>query len=221
MSDQAAPTTEPVRTETGTIVDQTKPVESKTPITTPTTETKAEPTEKKSVLNEPEAGSPKEYEAFKVPEGYELDAEVSKEASGLFKGMNLSQADAQKLVDFYVSKTTESADAPYKLWEQTQERWVNEVRADPELGSKLAAVKTAVSKMIDGVGDAKLASDFRSAMDYTGAGNNPAFIKVMYALAQRLTEGGHVSGTAPSEIGQARPGSRPATAAKALYPNLP
>src|SRR5215472_3118969 len=171
MSDQSTVPTEPVRTEAGTIVDQTKPVESKTPTET-TTAKEPEPTEKKSVLNEPDTGSPKEYETFKVPENYVLDPEVSKEVGTLFKGMNLSQADAQKLVDFYVAKTTESAESPYKLWEDTQEKWVNEVKADPEIGSKLPQVKTAVSKMIDGIGNAKLASEFRAAMDYTGAGNN-------------------------------------------------
>src|SRR5215471_878193 len=155
MSDQQQTTSsDPVRTETGTIVDQTKPVDSKA--TTPM-EPKVEPkpgvtqsekaSEKPSVLNEKDgAEAPKEYEAFKVPDGYELDTTVAKEAGALFKGMNLSQTDAQKLVDFYVSKTTESAEAPYKFWEETQEKWVNEVRADPQIGSKLPQVKTAVSK---------------------------------------------------------------------------
>lgn len=223
MADQT-PTTEPARTETGTIVDQTKPVESKaTPTTeTPKTTTSStpEPEPKKSAINEVEPGAPKEYEAFKVPDGYELDAEVGKEAGALFKGMNLSQTDAQKLVDFYVSKTQESADAPYKVWEKQQEDWRNEVARDPEIGGKMQQVKTAVSKMIDGLGDARLASDFRSAMDYTGAGNNPAFIKALYKIAQQLTEGSHVSGN-PLAREPARPGSRPETAAKALYPNLP
>lgn len=215
----------PERTETGTIVDQTKPVESKTP-TTETTKPEAKATEsatadKPSVLNEkvPE-GAPKEYEAFKVPEGYELDGEVAKEAGGLFKGMNLSQTDAQKLVDFYVAKTQEANDAPYKVWEQKQEEWRNEVARDPDIGGKLQQVKTSVSRMIDSL-DPALARDFRSAMDYTGAGNNPAFIKAMYKLAQMLGEGEHVSGRAPSEHGQRAPGSRPESAAKAMYPNLP
>jgi hypothetical protein len=58
-------------------------------------------------------------------------------------------------------------------------------------------------------------------MDYTGAGNNPAFIKAFWKMAQALTEGGHVAGTGPAPIGQKPPGAaeRP-TAAKALYPNL-
>ena len=226
MDETQQATTEPVRTETGAIVDQTKPVESKT--TTPETAKPApskdettSTTQKPSVLNEAAPGAPKEYEAFKVPDGYELDEAVAKEASGLFKGMDLNQANAQKLVDFYVAKTKETAEEPYKVWEKQQEDWRNEVARDPEIGGKLPQVKVAVSRMIDGLGDPKLSSDFRSAMDYTGAGNNPAFIRTMYRLAQMLTEGGHVSGGAPSELGQRAPGARPATAAKALYPNLP
>lgn len=226
MSEQQ-PTPESVRDATGTIVDQTKPVESKAPETTTPTETpKAiEPTpvskDSKSLLNQTDDVVPDKYSDFKVPEGYELDGEVSKEASALFKDMKLSQGNAQKLVDFYIKQTQESNDAPYKLWEQTQEEWRNAIARDPEIGGKLPQVKQAVGRMLDALGDPGLANDFRTAMDFTGAGNNPAFIRTMYRLALRLTEGQHVSGNAPSEAGQNRPGSRPTSAAKAMYPNLP
>jgi hypothetical protein len=212
------------RTTTGEIKDQTPPLETKQEPTTP--EVKPEPEPKagdKSLLNEdPKAqpGAPEKYEPFAVPEGFELDEAVSKEAGDLFKGLGLSQDSAQKLVDFYSAKTQESAEAPFKLWRDTQERWVSEVKADPEIGGKLDQVKTTISKAIDGLGDSKLANDFRIAMDYTGAGNNPAFIRAFYRLAQKLVEPTHVSGNAPSKFGQRQPGV-PESAAKALYPNLP
>jgi hypothetical protein len=219
--------TDAARTETGEIKDQT------TLLTEPTTkaetkaETKEESTEAKekpSLLNDKSeklaGGAPEKYD-FKVPEGFILDELVSKEAGDLFRGLDLSQEGAQQLLDFYIAKTKESADAPFKLWADTQEKWVNEVKADPELGSKLPQVKATISKAIDGLGDAKLAADFRQAMDYTGAGNNPAFIRAFFKLAQALTEGSHVAGAGPSKFGQARPGAMPESAAKAMYPTLP
>src|SRR6266550_4527689 len=182
MSDTSLANEPESRTPTGEIKDQTP--STTTPETT-TTETKVEKssTEKPSLVNakdEAPAGAPDKYADFTVPEGFTLDETVAKEAGDLFKGMNLPQAQAQQLVDFYVAKTREANEAPFKLWADTQEKWISEVKADPQIGSKLPQVKATISKAIDGLGDAKLASEFREAMDYTGAGNKPAFIRAFF-----------------------------------------
>jgi hypothetical protein len=135
--------------------------------------------------------------------------------------MNLAQGDAQRLVDFYSHKTLEAVNAPYDAWRKTQEEWVKQVKADPGIGPRLSEVTQTISRAIDSLGDAKLASEFRAAMDYTGAGNNPAFIKAFYKLAQKVTEGGHVSGRGPSPAGQQRPGTTAGLGSRAMYPNLP
>lgn len=194
------------------------------PPTTPTPQETTPPSEpttpEKSLLNEkPEVTVPDKYEDFKVPDGYTLDAEVSKEASSLFKDLGLSQEGAQRLVDFYVTKTKEAFDQPMKEYESQRAKWRDEVRADKEIGGKLNSVLTTISKAIDGLGDAGLARDFREAMDYTGAGDNPVFIKAFYKLAQKVTEGTVVRGNGPAPV--AAPNSAPRTAAHALYPNLP
>lgn len=138
----------------------------------------------------------------------------------MFKAMGLNQENAQKLVDFYVNKTMESANEPYKYWQETQEKWVKEVKSDPVLGPRLNEVRTTISRAIDGMNDPKLAREFREAMDYTGAGNHPAFIRAFYKLAQSVTEGRHVVGNGPSPASQRRAGEVP-SAAQAMYPNLP
>jgi hypothetical protein len=151
-----------------------------------------------------------------------MDEGVNKEAIDIFKGLNLTQAQGQQLVDFYVKHTSESANAPYEAWNKMQDDWVKEVKADPELGPKLNEVKTTLSRAIDVVsgGDTKLATAFRDAMDYTGAGNNPAFIRMFYKLAQMVTEGKHVAGGGPSPQGQTNK-QQPMSAAGAMYPTLP
>ena len=201
-----------------------EPPATATPTPPPTTETTPEPVakaeaDKPTLLNEPDkSGAPASYTDFSVPDGYELDKDVAKEAGDLFKTMNLTQSQAQQLVNFYVSKTEEATQAPYKLWHETQEAWRNEIKADPEIGGKLDQVKSTIAKAIDGLCDAKLAAGFREAMDYTGAGNNPAFIRAFYRMAQKLTEGTHVAAGGPAQVNP--PGQRP-SAAQALYPNLP
>lgn len=240
----APPTNSPeARTETGTIKDQSPPTPTTTdsptsPAPPPTeappaekpAETKADG-EKPSLLNEkkPEepkgtkapAGAPEKYADFKAPEGFEINKDVLDKALPTFKELGLNQDQAQKLVDFYATASKEAADAPFKLWEDTQAKWIEEVKADPEIGGKLDQVKATVSRALDGLGDAKLANDFRAAMDYTGAGNNPAFIRAFYRLATKITEGGNVAGGRPSALGQQAPGTPARSAAHTLFPNLP
>lgn len=164
---------------------------------------------------------PDKYE-FKVPDGYELDEKVSEEAQALFKSHGLTQEGAQAMLDFHVKTIGQAAEAPYELWADTQAGWVKEIKADPEIGGpKLEqVVKPAISQAIDLLGK-ELAPAFRQAMIFTGAGNNPAFVRGFYKLAQMVTEGKHVDGGNPSEGGQQQPGGAPKTAAQRMYPNLP
>lgn len=157
-----------------------------------------------------------------MPEGQTLDTAVATEFSSLAKSMNLTQAQAQSLVDFYVSKTQETFNQPFEAYKRIQEGWVNEVKNHPEIKGKLDQVKATIGSALDGLGDATLATDFRKAMDMTGAGNHPAFVRVLYKLAQAVTEGTAVTGEGPSPHGQTTRGAaaRP-SAAQALYPDLP
>jgi hypothetical protein len=188
-------------------------------------ETKAGSEAAKSLLNEkgPSQGAPDKYEDFKVPDGFELDKDVAAEFGTVAKGLNISQTGAQELVDLYVKHVQEANAAPYKAWTDVQERWREEINGDPEIGgSKLSGVKVSIGKLFDSLGDAKVTDAFREAMDYTGAGNNPAVVKFLYSLAKRLTEGGPVRGGGPSTEGQIAPGTnRMPSAAAAIYPNLP
>jgi len=216
--------TSPTSTETSTT--ESKPEQSESSQTTtkpaetpkPATEAKGKP----SVLNEKQniaTGAPEKYEPFKPPEGFEYDAGKMEAVNAKFKDMNLSQAQGQELMDLYGKELVEAENGPYKLWEETQQKWRDEIKADPEL-VRLDQVKTTVARAIDGLGDPKLAREFREAMDFTGAGNNPAFIRAFYRMAQRLSEGGPHPTGGPSPA--ARPGAGgPVSIARAMYPKLP
>lgn len=176
----------------------------------------------------PAAGAPEAYTDFTAPEGYTLDKAAIDAATPIFKELGLSQDQAQKLVAFHASQMIEAAKAPQATYEATRTEWQTAVKSDPELtaavsGGKtgLEAVKLDISRALNGLGDAKLASEFKAAMDLTGAGDHPAFVKTLWKLASFVTEGTNVPGGGPSPHGQRAPGSaeRPSAAA-ALYPNL-
>ena len=122
-----------------------------------------------------------------------------------------------------------AAKAPESAYEATRTEWRAKVDADPEIKAATAdgktgveAVKVGIAKTLAALGDPALTADFKAAMDLTGAGDNPAFIKAMWKLSAFVTEGKHVQGQNPSVHGQQAPGTsaRP-TPAAALYPNLP
>jgi hypothetical protein len=227
------------RTPTGEIADRNPTLTPETIVRPPPTPTKPPATEgkpeskdaketgapEKSLLNEksPEAGAPEKYEDFKVPEGFELDKDIAAEFGTLAKKHNLTQSGAQELVDFHINKTKEAFEAPFNAYADKRQEWRDQINSDSEIGgSKLSGVKVSIGKLIDSFGDPKIAEAFREAMDYTGAGDNPAVVKGLYALAKRLTEGAAVRGNGPSPEGQREPGlpSRPGAAA-AIYPHLP
>jgi len=222
-----SPTPEPlgndptVRNPDGSIKD---PAANPNPSSNP--EPKPEPKagdEPKPAPKPPAEGAPEKYEAFKAPEGYELDAALVEKASPLFKELGLNQAQAQKLIDFYGDAALKAGEAPFEAFEATQKEWRDSVIADPALGNGKDGLKDEVKAAIGRVVDSlphEIKTDFQQAMTLTGAGNNPAFVKAFYNLAQRLNEGSLVRGGGPSPEGQSKPGA-PRSAASALFPNLP
>ena len=169
-------------------------------------------------------GPPEKYEPFALPEGYELVPEVKEKAEGLFKDLGLSQEQAQKLVDFYRETTDEAFKQPFTAYQEMVNGWKTEAEAHPDLKGKLGPgreVNVRIGKFLDGLPDQQLSKDFRALMDLTGAGNHPAFIRVVDYAAKLATEGSHVAGNGPSKAGQSAPGEAPPSAAKALWGHLP
>ncbi len=186
-------------------------------VATPTQATEPKPKEGTGPADPPEAYT------FKAPEGIKLDDKAIAEVTPLFKEMKLSQDSAQKLVDFYAKAQVSEAKRAAEAVTSMRTEWRDAVMKDSELGPKLDTIKADIGKAIlqASNGDAKLVSDFKAAMDLTGAGDNPAIIKMINRLSAAVNEGTHVTGSGPSEHGQVANGraSRP-SAAEALYPNL-
>src|SRR6266403_3433252 len=220
MSDTTVTTEAPLpnspeaRTPTGELKD------ASTTTTTPTDPTPPEP----PVEPKPEApvGAPEAYTDFTLPEGVKLEGETLKAATDLFKELGLPQANAQRLVDFHLGQIKAATEASSKAYDDMRAGWQTAAKADSEIGPHMAKIKENVGRLYDAIGDAKLVGEFKQIMDLTGAGDNPAFIKVLNKLSSFVTEGRHVTGAQPSKFGQTPPGTseRP-SAAHALYPNNP
>lgn len=235
-----------VRDSTGTIQDQSPKSETKDTTTTTTPDTTKDQTQDKgksegdqskkddqstsddkSLLGKKDdekkddkkpAGAPEKYEDFKLPEGVALEAESLTKAQELFKGLNLSQEQAQSLVDFHVNALKQAEEGPAKEWSDQNKKWREEVAADQSLGPRLGEIKQNYSKMLDAIGDAALRKSFEEMVEYTGAGNNPTFIKMMDKLSAYFTEGKSVQGGKPASVRE--PGKASGPGAAAMYPGL-
>lgn len=171
--------------------------------------------------NTPTSGAPESYSDFTVPEGQTLDKALIEGASPIFKELNLSQDQAQKLVDFYNTQTKSASDAAIAAVEKLRSDWRDQTKADATIGPKLDSVLVEIGRAKDKL-PIEVRQAFSEAMDFTGAGDHPAIVRAFYELAKLVNEGTHVAGKGPSVEGQNSKGQtqRP-TIAGSLYPNLP
>ena len=206
---QTTSTTQPLansaeaRSTDGTILDQGTAPTAPAPATTE--------------APSPVAGAPESYEL-----GEGLDPKLSESATAMFKDLNLPQAGAKKLVDFYNTQMKGVMEQSRKAYDDMRADWRDKVKADPELGPNLESkVLPAIGRLKATLSEADR-NAFSEVMNLTGAGDHPAVIKALYKMAQSVGEGTHVSGHGPSTEGQTAPGksTRPSIAG-ALYPNLP
>lgn len=243
MTDVTQGNSEAARTATGEMIDQTPKVETKDTTSSstnqdpPKQETKVEPDpskkddpskspddKSKSLLaddkdkKEEVKGAPEKYEDFKLPEGITLQEESLKEATAVFKEFGISQEGAQKLVDFHVKAVTEANEGPLKTWQDQQTAWRKEVADDPQLGPRLPEIKTNYSRMLDGLGDPALSTAFKEMVEFTGAGNNPTFIRMMDKISSHFSEGKPLQGGKPAPVAQ--PGKATGPGPGAMYPGL-
>ena len=167
------------------------------------------------------AAAPENYAAFTMPEGVQAgDASVQAaidEAAPIFKELNLTQEQAQKLVDLHMKQWKGAADQIDDTIRQRETKrindWYEQTRNHPELGgAKLDANITAAKLAIDKLGGGEL----HKALDETGIINHPAvfgaFVKMGGLMKEDQLALGKPTGASAED---------PAVKAALVYPNMP
>jgi hypothetical protein len=151
--------------------------------------------------NTPPPRAPEEYSQFTVPEGLAMDEAQTADFKSFAKEQDLTQEQAQKVLEFGGVKIKEMIEAPYKTWREMQETWQAEVKADPEIGGtkfeqsiKDSALVFEPGESNPFVGSAEEAKALREALNTTGAGNNPAVVKLFVKMGKLLAEPGTLTG---------------------------
>ncbi|ECF1701257.1 peptidase, partial [Salmonella enterica subsp. enterica] len=131
-------------------------------------------------------GAPEKY-AFSAPEGQELDAGAVAAFEPVARELNLTQEQAQKLVDVYGGMKQQQAEA----WQQQTEDWAATVKADKDIGGdSLATNLTVAQKALDTFGTKEL----KEYLNGTGLGNHPELVKFCIKVGKGMGEDQLITG---------------------------
>ncbi len=157
--------------------------------------------EQKSEEAPPEKHAPEEYADFTFPDAFKLESQDLTEFKSFAREQDLTQEQAQKVLDFAGPKIRQMIEQPYKAWNDLQTKWQEEVRTDPEIGGTKyeQSVREAGNVFVLGESNPFVKSEseakaLREALNTTGAGNNPAIVKLFVKMGRLLAEPEHLSG---------------------------
>jgi hypothetical protein len=137
-------------------------------------------------------GAPEKYEAFKLPEGVEAPQTYVDKFTAFAKKYNLSQTGAQEAVDMYLEIEKDAAGSIDKVWKETHARWRSEVENDKEIGGN--NMKQTMEYISVVKASRLMTPELQQAIELTGVGNNPAFVKFFRNLGKTMSEDKLVSG---------------------------
>lgn len=128
---------------------------------------------------------------FTVPEGMVINEPLLKEFASLAKEHGLSQEVGQQLVDLQAKYEQERYDGNNKAWDDMQADWTAAVQSDKEYGgadlkANVAIAKTALKEF----GTPELTE----MLNFTGAGNHPEFVRLLYRVGKAIGEDNLVTG---------------------------
>lgn len=149
---------------------------------------KAEKAEK----DQKQEGAPEKYE-FQAAEGVELDNAALEQFEPIARELNLSNEQAQKMVDLYGTKILPMVQQKQaEAWQAQTEQWAADVKADKEIGGdKLTANLSAAQRALDLFGTPEL----KEYLNTTGLGNHPDLVKTFVKIGKAMSEDGMVDGS--------------------------
>ena len=134
---------------------------------------------------EVKAGAPEEYVDFTVPEGTEIDKDMIEAFKPVAKELNLTQEQAQKLVDLQVKNREAETEAQREAFKQVRAEWVKEAREDPEIGGAKFEENVGVAvKTLRFFGSDKLIA----LLETSGLGDHPEVIRVFHSIGSKFGE---------------------------------
>lgn len=154
-------------------------------------------------------GAPDEYAEFTAPEGWEMNSAAVESFTPVAKDLNLTQEQAQKLVDFHTGQIKALMDEQVQQLVDARKEWVESIKKDEEIGG--AAMDRNVAVAVRALN--KFATkEFRKALEETGLGDHPEMVRVFFRIGTAMAE-------ATTDGGDKEPPAVKKSHAQTLYPN--
>lgn len=142
-------------------------------------------------------GAPEEYADFVVPDGIELDTEALDAFKPIAKELNLTQDQAQKLVDIQAATAQRWAEGVQQHVVDTRLAWRDAAQKDKEIGGEKFAENLAIAKAgRDVFGDDP---ELKEVLDAYGLGDHPAVIRYFYKVGKANSEHDFVTSGKPEK----------------------
>lgn len=195
---EEAPSGTSIVTETAEVVEEQSSQEAE-----------SQSKEQDSTADKVKDGAPDEYEAFNIPEGMEIDEQQLELFVPVAKELNLTQEQAQKLADLQTGYVQKAVEQQERTWEKTVTEWRDSAETDQEIGGSGFKENVAhAKKFLENYGTPEL----MNALDLTGVGNHPEFIRAFAKAGKAMSEDKMVvSGQQPGEK---------KTQAETLFPDM-
>lgn len=207
MTEQAAPTTES-QPASQAAPEQGAQQQQATQEQKPAATQEAKPDGNSESEQAKPEGAPEKYE-FTAPEGREFDKTVLEKFSEVAKELNLSQENAQKVIDRLAPAMIEKQE---RARQEALNQWVEGAKADKEFGGDKLNENLVVAKQaLEKFGTPEL----KTLLNESGLGNHPELIRLMYRAGKAISEDTFVASGSGAKIAK----TGPSDYAKSLYPN--
>jgi len=174
--------------------DDAKPADAKPEEKAAEKPAEAKPAEKPAEkAAEPAKLEPVAYE-YEVPATIKMDDGLKTEFHAVLDGFRADPAKgAQGLIALHEKAMTDYAqqlqDNQMKVWNETRKAWRNEVMSDEQIGgSGYQTAMSTVAKMRDLFVPEAERKSFDDFLKTTGAGDHPAFLKMLHRAGQHFEE---------------------------------
>lgn len=142
-------------------------------------------------------GAPDEYADFVAPEGVDLDPEAMEAFRPVAKELNLTQEQAQRLVDLQSETAQRWAQAVQQHVIDTRTGWREAAAKDPVIGGEKFAENLAIAK--EGRDLFGEDAELKELLDSTGLGDHPAVIRHFFNVGNANREHDFVKSGKPEK----------------------
>jgi hypothetical protein len=144
---------------------------------------KIEGSEEESGDKEKGESVPEKYDNFKLPEGIKMDEKALEQFSPLAKELNLSQENAQKIIDVMSAKVKRDAEVNKEAFQKLQQGWAKQVKNDPDIGGdNFKQNANIANRALNQFGGEEVAGILKDS----GLQNHPGLVKMFVKIGKAI-----------------------------------